>query len=127
MQEAIAIAEDSKGRIVINAICHDVSSTCIYRLGKDGELDVTFKGGIVLQKPQTTLRGMVVGANDEIYLSGRSETDETAFAALDPSGGPLQTFGTNGWLKGPGAYSTFEFLALDDGKLVSGGWAANPL
>ncbi len=129
LQQPFAVATDSKGRILLDALCWDVSSACVFRLDQNGELDATFKGGVAFPKVDTAegiFGAMVIGPNDEIYLAGESKT-HTAFTALDPAGGPLQTFGTNGWRTEKfGSSSSFYSLVLDGERLVSGGaiWAA---
>lgn len=121
-QEAVGVAVDSAGRVVVGGNCIADQKACAWRLDASGKIDATYGGG--LAKGTTgalgmTAHGMTLGPNDEIYLVGATLTSQMAVVSFDAQGEMSSTFGSGGWITF--ALTKAESLfgaAWDDGKLL---------
>jgi len=124
-QEAVGIAFDSKGRLVVGGNCTVDQAACAWRLDTDGKVDATYGGGLatgIVGMLGMQANGMVLGPKDEIYIAGATSSSQMAIVAFDAEGNSLSTFASGGWLTF--GLNTKDMLfagAWDDGKLLLAG------
>jgi uncharacterized delta-60 repeat protein len=127
---ARAVALQADGKIVVAGSCLNGPSDAqfaVVRYEADGTLDATFgTGGIVIVGGPTDEngRGVAVQADGKLVVVGRQWTGTQnifVLARFETDGTLDATFGTGGWVTGPGTEAE-EVLIQPDGKLVVVGY-----
>lgn len=126
-QRVKGLSVDSKGRIVVGGDCSDVKMACMWRLDAKGGVDPLLPGGLALAAVgmlETYTQAMALSPSDETFFVGGTGTSHLGVVAFGADGGPLASFGSNGWQTFALTQAeTLVAAAWDDGKLLVAGVA----